>query len=76
MIMIICGYLVSGVLSWLCIAWSLINAPTDVELWAEEIDQLASTRTVSGAYFIQIDYEIYTNVLHYLVSSVRIGTIR
>ncbi len=25
-------------LCWLCIARSLINAPTDVELWGEEID--------------------------------------
>ncbi|KKB45085.1 hypothetical protein HMPREF1212_05353 [Parabacteroides sp. HGS0025] len=36
--MIIGGFIVFNALCWLCIARSLINAPTDVELWGEEIE--------------------------------------
>lgn len=36
--MIICSYIVLNVLCWLWIAHSLNNAPTDVDLWGEEVE--------------------------------------
>jgi hypothetical protein len=36
--MIIAGYFVLYVVCWLCIFYELKGAPTDVELWGEEIE--------------------------------------
>lgn len=36
--MIIGSLLAFNVLCWVWIAWSLSNAPTDVELWGKEVE--------------------------------------